>query len=447
MFKKKLAVTILGALMFSPVILPPNNLLPAPVVCAEVKTIEADGYYIMGDGTEENQAVAKERARADAKRAASEKACTFVESISEIKNNNLTRDEIYTISASILKVISDPVNPEISGGSIMFHCRITVAVDTSNVEKFLHDRQKLDEATRQLKELRAENERLQAEINNLNKKFATASAEEKKEINAEIKRNEENFTAAQWVDKSYNFSMSGDYNKAIECANKAIQLNPENDKAWNNLGAAYYYLKNYNKAIEYANKASQLNPKNDSAWNNLGNAYSSLGDYNKAIEYLNKAIQLNSKNASAWNNLGLTYYSLGDYNKTIEYCNKAIQLNPKNDSAWNNLGFAYKNLGNYDKSIEYLNKAIQLNPKSYSALNNLGWVYNELGDYNKAIEYLNKAIQLNPKNDMAWNNLGVAYYYLKNYNKALDCFNKAVELNPNDADYKKYRDIVLAKMN
>ena len=33
---------------------------------AEVRMIEADGYYIMGDGPEENAAVAKERARADA---------------------------------------------------------------------------------------------------------------------------------------------------------------------------------------------------------------------------------------------------------------------------------------------------------------------------------------------------------------------------------------------
>jgi len=54
LLKKKLAFAILGALMFSPVILPQNNFYPAPVVCAEVKTIVADGYYIMGDGTEEN---------------------------------------------------------------------------------------------------------------------------------------------------------------------------------------------------------------------------------------------------------------------------------------------------------------------------------------------------------------------------------------------------------
>ena len=73
-------------------------------VFAEVKVVEADGYYIMGDGPEESQAVAKERARADAKRVASEQAGLYVESITEIKKSKLSRDEIRTISANVLEV-------------------------------------------------------------------------------------------------------------------------------------------------------------------------------------------------------------------------------------------------------------------------------------------------------------------------------------------------------
>ena len=125
MLKKKLTVAVLGALMFSPAILPQNNLIPASIVCAEVKTIEADGYYIMGDGTEENQGVAKERARENAKRAASEQAGVFVESLSIMQNGNLTQDEIRTFSATVLQVMSAPVKIETNGDSLIFHCHIT----------------------------------------------------------------------------------------------------------------------------------------------------------------------------------------------------------------------------------------------------------------------------------------------------------------------------------
>ena len=63
---------------------------------AEVRVIEADGYYIMGDGPEENAAVAKERARADARRAASEQAGLYVAGMTEVKKGKLIRDEIRT---------------------------------------------------------------------------------------------------------------------------------------------------------------------------------------------------------------------------------------------------------------------------------------------------------------------------------------------------------------
>ena len=55
----------------------------------------------------------QENARADAKRAASERVGVIVETVSEMKNGNLTRDEIRTISAVILKIHSESMTVEI----------------------------------------------------------------------------------------------------------------------------------------------------------------------------------------------------------------------------------------------------------------------------------------------------------------------------------------------
>ena len=51
---------------------------------------------VMGDWPEENAAVAKERARADARRAASEQVGLYVAGMTEVKKGKLTRDEIRT---------------------------------------------------------------------------------------------------------------------------------------------------------------------------------------------------------------------------------------------------------------------------------------------------------------------------------------------------------------
>ena len=60
--------------------------------------------------------------------------------------------------------------------------------------------------------------------------------------------------------------------KAIDCFQKATQINPNNYSTWSDLGAAYFNLGNYQKGIECQQRAIQMNPNFDSAWYNLGTA-------------------------------------------------------------------------------------------------------------------------------------------------------------------------------
>ena len=86
----KLQALICGALLSASLWLPGQ-------VSAEVRTVEADGFYQMGDGMAENQAIAKERARVEAVRSAGEQAATYVESFTAVSNGKVTRDDISLI--------------------------------------------------------------------------------------------------------------------------------------------------------------------------------------------------------------------------------------------------------------------------------------------------------------------------------------------------------------
>ncbi|MBO6291172.1 MAG: tetratricopeptide repeat protein [Selenomonas sp.] len=406
---------------------------------AEVRVIEADGYYIMGDGPEENAAVAKERARADARRAASEQAGLYVAGMTEVKKGKLTRDEIRTISAAVLEVKEDNVTPEVLGGTVIqYHCRMKAVVDTGSItDQLRQDREELAKSVRRNEELEADLARVNAELAELKERYKTASEAQKQEINREIKRNEDEFTAAQWNEKGIERYNRKDYQGAIEYYRKAIELDPKYARPWNNMGIAYGKLGDYNKEIEYCRKAIELDPKYASPWNNMGYAYGHLGDYNKEIECYRKAIELDPKDAYPWNNMGHAYWELGDYNKAIECCRKAIELDPTLASPWNNMGYAYGSLGDYNKEIECCRKAIELDPTFAYPWNNMGLAYRNLGDYNKAIECYRKAIELDPTFAYPWNNMGLAYYRLGNYPKAVECLRKAVELKPGSESYQR----------
>ena len=447
---------------------------------AEIKLIEADGYSIMGDGPEENPVVAQERARKDAKRAASEKAGVYVESLSEVRNGMLTKDAVRTITANILEVKSAPITVEILGGvAVKYNCHITVAVDTDVIFAQLNKgREKIEDAVKLNKDQEAYTAQNDAELAELKEKFKTATEPEKVEINKEVKRNEEKFTATQlnesgiaryqrddfegaikffnqaiatdplysapWSGLGWVHNDRGEYDKAIECFQKAVELYESFAPAWNGLGCAYNYKgtnehkpEYYHKAIEYCRKAIELDRDYAAPWSNLGYAYDKLKEYDRAIECYNKGLALNSSDAAPLSNLGNVYEHLGQSDKAIEYYLKAIDVDAKYAKAWNNLGYAYNHKGEFDKAIEACNKAIALNDNYADPWNCLGYSYNFKKDYKKAAECCQRAVKIDPKYANAWNNLGYSYGGLGNFKKSYEAYKKAVELEPDVEAYQK----------
>jgi tetratricopeptide (TPR) repeat protein len=90
-------------------------------------------------------------------------------------------------------------------------------------------------------------------------------------------------TAEEWNNKAIGFVISGEYEKAIECFDKVIELDPNSTYAYNNRGIAYSDLKQYERAIEDYNKTIELDPNSASAYYNRGNTYCDLKKYEREI--------------------------------------------------------------------------------------------------------------------------------------------------------------------
>ncbi|HWB24330.1 MAG TPA: tetratricopeptide repeat protein [Chitinophagaceae bacterium] len=219
------------------------------------------------------------------------------------------------------------------------------------------------------------------------------------------------------------------YIEAIEAYHKAIEIDPTFAYPHNGLGNVYLNLKQYDKAIDAYNKAIETDPKFAYPYNGLGNAYAVLNQYDKAIETYNKAIEIDPKSANPYNGLGNVYSTLNQYDKAIEVYNKAIKIDPTFTYLHNGLGNVYQDLKQYDKAIEVYSKAIEIDPKSANPYNGLGNVYNLLKQYDKAIDAYNKGIEIDPKFAYPYNGLGSASYELNQYNKAIEAYNQAIEID------------------
>jgi tetratricopeptide (TPR) repeat protein len=116
------------------------------------------------------------------------------------------------------------------------------------------------------------------------------------------------------------------YDEAIECYDKAIELNPNNADAYNNKGTVLSELRNYHQAIECYDKAIALSKNDDIIYYNKGNALCELNKYDEAIEYYDKAIELNPNNADAYNNKAYALFKSLRRKKARESLNRAKNL-------------------------------------------------------------------------------------------------------------------------
>ncbi len=98
--------------------------------------------------------------------------------------------------------------------------------------------------------------------------------------------------------------------------------------------------KDYDCKILNYSKAIELDSNNEVAYNNRGNAYDDKGNYDQAIKDYNKAIELKPDYADAYSNRAYSYRNKKNYDAAIADYRKALELNPNNEMYKHNLKLA-----------------------------------------------------------------------------------------------------------
>jgi len=110
---------------------------------------------------------------------------------------------------------------------------------------------------------------------------------------------------------------------------------------YHNLANDYYKIGEFDKAIEHYNKALELRPDLLETYFNRGLAYTRKGMYDKAMEDMNKVIELNPDLAEAYYTRGLVHEYKLEYDLAILDYNKALEVDPKYTKAETQRQVAY----------------------------------------------------------------------------------------------------------
>ena len=315
------------------------------------------------------------------KRLLLEKLGTYLESATEVKNLQLTKDQIAILTAGI--VSAEIIDERWDGKTYYLKAKITA--DPQDVIKSIgvlrHDRQKtkeLEETRKKADEALREVERLKKELN-----IAKAGKTEQDRYNKAVNK----LRAAEWVEKGWSLVGTSKWQEAIESFTKAIQLEPTYVSAYAGRGAAYLYLKDYQQVIKDLDRAIGINPSGNAIlYVARGQAHLRLGNHRQAIRDYDKAIKLDPKDSQFWATRGSAYSTLKDYQQAIKDYDKAIELDPKDAQTLRERTRAYEQLEGCRQAIKDLDEHIGQNPKDGLGYRIRALAYRGLGDRRHALE-------------------------------------------------------------
>lgn len=143
---------------------------------ARVRVVTASGEYRMGDHDTRGDAV--RLAVEAAKRDALEQVATYLESVTEVTNMDVTRDDIRTYTAGIVMVVDQKITPRLDGDTVVIRADLTAQIDPDEVAQAITALRENESAKTELAALQVETDQLHQQLDAANQALAMAVSPE-----------------------------------------------------------------------------------------------------------------------------------------------------------------------------------------------------------------------------------------------------------------------------
>lgn len=231
------------------------------------------------------------------------------------------------------------------------------------------------------------------------------------------------------------------YDQAQEDFQKALELNPENLFAWEELASTYMLQERYHNVSDTVSQAKKRAGRSSLRLEVFdGYALFRSGSYLKSARVLEKARNYEKQETPSWLLVqahitrAMAYDKLKKPEKSIEAYNDVLGIDPENALALNNLAYLYaEREENLDEAMQYAKQAVDTEPENPVFLDTLGWLYYKTGNYQKAREIIEIALSMEPNEPEIYEHLAEIYRALGEPVKAEEYLNKADQLRQKDA--------------
>jgi tetratricopeptide (TPR) repeat protein len=236
-------------------------------------------------------------------------------------------------------------------------------------------------------------------------------------------------------DVAVDLMQKGHVSESIPEWRKAIELDPEDERARVNLGAALDHDGQAEEAIEQYRKAGEIAPEHAPAYDSLGYDLVRLGRLDEAIQAYSTSLGIDPANSRSQTNLGTALYQKGRLEEAIQHCQKALELDSTSMDAENTLGLALAKQGRLDEAIAHFRTAASTEPESLQYQYNLARFLAQTGGFQEAIPHMERAVKLsNAREPVILSLLAAMYAEAGRMREAIDSARQALALANRSGD-------------
>lgn len=281
-----------------------------------------------------------------------------------------------------------------------------------------------------------------------------------------------------WLLMALAMQGCNDDKAALRAAEKAVELDATNGKAWITAGEIALRLGDENKVLYFARQAEKVAPA-DAGTRLLvvkilirqGQSGEALAELNRAIEEVPGQWELELERArliakiqgvsaaqEVLQKLVLNYpqneqilwlfaqtcVKTGKIKLAEQSGLQALKINPQNVEIHRLLAEVFRDQGQLDRAVFHLSEAIRLQPAHLDTYLSLGEVYTSRREFHKALAIYQQAIQVNPQDYRPYYYSALVLRDGKDYPGAEVMLRRAAELAPEDVNIRRQLGAIIA---
>ncbi|MHC4943648.1 MAG: tetratricopeptide repeat protein [Planctomycetota bacterium] len=222
----------------------------------------------------------------------------------------------------------------------------------------------------------------------------------------------------------------GSGNRALDCYNDALQINPNLPETLLGMAATRFYALRFNEAGSSLDKALSINPVHGGALALKAHLLTLTRQYERAIVLVERGLEANPRDKRLWAQKAALHLFHGETARHDEALAKAIEIDPSFGEAYYVLAELLIYHYRFPEAEAAVRKCLELDPDFHEAYVLLGRTLANLGRENEAQEALKTSTRKDPFNYPWRNNMLRVLAELDAYLKLeSDRFNLALDVD------------------